>query len=221
MPNTPITNIAHLLDLTAYAGDFDGDYDMDAVHRDYADAVQAALPEGAYLYGNGEVVADVEIADQVRELDFKEIADSIDAAPIFERHDRVIALLDEVEAATAAEDEIRLRRVNAISAAKDSGRFTVEEIAEKAHITRDGVYKLLARHPRVVVLANPEQATYLVDTVERISNGILLSADGATVYPTDDALGALADLDEHDDGHFDGRAIWIGGTDYPVTRTRP
>jgi len=97
---TQITNIAHKLDLTDYAGDFIDDYDM---------------------------------------------AERIDVAAIFERHDRTAQLLPAVVAATQAVALAERQRIVAIRAAKDSGRFTVDEIARTAGITRDGVYKMLNR----------------------------------------------------------------------------
>lgn len=85
---TQITNIAHLLDLTAYAGEFIDDYDMDAVHADYVAAINAEiLPESVTVYANGDVIADIETADAAREIDWKTVADDVNAAPIFKRHD--------------------------------------------------------------------------------------------------------------------------------------
>jgi hypothetical protein len=84
---TQITNIAHLLDLADYAGDFLADYDMDAIRSDFIDEIQARLPSGVTLLGNGEVIADIDVDDQARELDWDEILEDIDVAPIFERHD--------------------------------------------------------------------------------------------------------------------------------------
>mgnify|MGYP001559894208 CR=1 FL=1 len=88
MTTTQITNITHLLDLTAYAGDFIADYDMDAVHTDYVSMLNCDLPVGIDLYANGDVIAQVELADQARDIDWKAFVDDRDAAPIFERHDR-------------------------------------------------------------------------------------------------------------------------------------
>lgn len=85
---TQIANIGHLLDLADYAGDLLADYDMDEVRSDYVDEIQARLPQGVTLLGNGEVIADVDVAEQARELDWDGILEDIDVAPVFERHDK-------------------------------------------------------------------------------------------------------------------------------------
>jgi DNA-binding phage protein len=54
-------------------------------------------------------------------------------------------LLGNVTRATATVKAAERNRVAAVRAAKDSGQFTVEQIAEAAGITRDAVYKMLAR----------------------------------------------------------------------------
>jgi len=88
MTTTQITNIAELLDLTAYAGDYLDDYDMDAVRVDYVAAINdRILLDGVTVYVNGDVIADVETADDARDIDWKSLADAIDASAIFERHD--------------------------------------------------------------------------------------------------------------------------------------
>lgn len=84
---TQITNIADKLDLTAYAGDFIDDYDMDAVYGDYIAAIDRELPDGITLCANGDVIAEVEVADQAREIDWDAITDGIDVVPIFQEHD--------------------------------------------------------------------------------------------------------------------------------------
>lgn len=54
-------------------------------------------------------------------------------------------LLANVTRATAAAKAAERKRVEAIRAAKESREYTVEQIAEAADLTRDGVYKMLAR----------------------------------------------------------------------------
>lgn len=88
MTTTQITNIAAKLDLTAYAGDFIADYDMDAVHADYVSLLNCDLPDGITLCANGDVIAEVELADQARDIDWHDLTNELDVAPIFERHDR-------------------------------------------------------------------------------------------------------------------------------------
>jgi hypothetical protein len=85
---TPITNIADLLDLTNYAGDFLADYDMDAIRSEYVAAIAAAAGDGIHVYANGDVIADLDRADNARDLDWRELTERIDVAAIFERHDR-------------------------------------------------------------------------------------------------------------------------------------
>jgi hypothetical protein len=88
MTTTQITNIAQYLDLTAYAGDFVEDYDMDAVHADYVSLINCDLPDGITLCRNGDVIAEVELADQAREIDWSDLTNERNVEPIFERHQR-------------------------------------------------------------------------------------------------------------------------------------
>lgn len=85
---TPITNIGHLLDLTGYAGDFEADYDMGAVHADYLTAINDITAPGITIHASGEVFAEVgEPAHIARNADWHALLSQIDVAPIFERHD--------------------------------------------------------------------------------------------------------------------------------------
>jgi|GEM_PF-564703 len=88
MTSTPITNIADLFDLSAYAGDFIGDYDMPAVTRAYISAIGDLAPDGVLVFANGDVIAELDVADEARHINWKELADSIDVAPIFRAHER-------------------------------------------------------------------------------------------------------------------------------------
>lgn len=99
MTTTQITNISHLLDLDAYAGDFLTDYDMDAVRADYLAQLNHDIPDGIVVYTNGDVIAEIKLAGVARQLDWRLLADGIDAAPIFERHD-VTSRIREVPSAT-------------------------------------------------------------------------------------------------------------------------
>jgi hypothetical protein len=87
---TQITNIAHLLDLTDYAGDFLADYDMDAVHEEYLDKINEGLEHGIVVLRNGDVIADVDLADEAREIDWKESLDGLSVDDIFERNTRKV-----------------------------------------------------------------------------------------------------------------------------------
>lgn len=157
-----ITNIAAKLDLTAYAGDFVDDYDMDAVHADYVSALNCELPVGITLYANGDVIAEVEFADKAREIDWDDLTNRVPADGIFERHD------------------------------KTAQRFTA-------------------------ILGGQEQAFWLAGMGTVVGSGHRVDVEGATVTLTGAALAVLAELPADHDGHYDGKHIWIGGTEYAVT----
>ena len=65
------------------------------------------------------------------------------------------------------------------------------------------------------------QADYLISSLRACdaSAGSHIADDGRTVFLTSQALGVLAEFNEHADGHFDGQHVWIGGTEYAVTAT--
>ncbi len=91
-------------------------------------------------------------------------------------------------------------------------------------IDHDAFWAIVARHDTTqaaapsVDLASAERAQWLVSMPELAGNGHRLTTVGTAVELTDDALDVLADLNEDNDGHFDGTHIWIGGTEYAVTR---
>lgn len=87
MTTTQITNIAHLLDLDDYAGDYIDDYDMDAVRSDFVDQLNWDVIDDITILANGDVVAHIDAADDARAFDWKAFVDSHDPAPHFERHD--------------------------------------------------------------------------------------------------------------------------------------
>jgi len=100
MTTTQLGNIADLLDLNDYVGEFVDHYDMDAVHADYAAAVQDLLPDGVTLLGNGDVLAECDMRgnslvdwssvpqDYTRAIDWETLTERIDLDAILERHDR-------------------------------------------------------------------------------------------------------------------------------------
>lgn len=63
-----------------------------------------------------------------------------------------------------------------------------------------------------------EQAYYIADSVslDGIGRGRVsgVGEDEVTISP--EGLAKLAALDEYADGHFDGRYVWIGGSEYTV-----
>jgi len=89
---TRITNIARELDLTAYVGEFIGDYDMPAVYVEYVYQLNCDIPDWVTVYGNGDVIADADHADQAREIDWyavlKTFSESGQLDRILQRHDR-------------------------------------------------------------------------------------------------------------------------------------
>jgi hypothetical protein len=165
---TQITNIAAKLDLTAYAGDFVADFDMDAVHADYVQLLNDDLAAAGYrsvqILTNGDVIAELDEADKARDIDWDDLTNERVVEDIFERHD--------------------VTKLNAPS----------------------------------VNLLSAERAEWLANLSDFRANGISLVTRGSAVELTNDALERLADLDEDSDGHFDGTHIWVGGTEYAVTR---
>jgi hypothetical protein len=59
------------------------------------------------------------------------------------------------------------------------------------------------------------QADYIAASVTR---GVIIDIDeaGAEVTVSSECLDELAALPSDADGHFDGRHVWIGGTEYEV-----
>jgi hypothetical protein len=62
-------------------------FDMDAVHADYMHEINTRVPVGVAVAANGMVFAVVDVAEEAREIDWQAIADDIDVAAIFQRHD--------------------------------------------------------------------------------------------------------------------------------------
>lgn len=84
---TQITNIDRLLDLNDYVNEFVDDYNMDAVHRDYVRAIEDAAPDGITICLNGDVIAELGVAEIARDIDWEEIVGNIDIDKILERHE--------------------------------------------------------------------------------------------------------------------------------------
>jgi hypothetical protein len=70
-----------------------------------------------------------------------------------------------------------------------------------------------------VILPN-EQADFLAETlapnVRKAADREALTDDHAALRLTARHLDLLEALSEEEDGHYDGRHIWIGGTEWPV-----
>ena len=71
-----------------YYGDHVDDYDHDAIRSDYRDAIQELLPAGVVLALNGQVFAELDVADEARQIDWRKIAEEVDFDAIVARHDR-------------------------------------------------------------------------------------------------------------------------------------
>lgn len=70
-------------------------------------------------------------------------------------------------------------------------------------------------HP-TVTFSSREQAAFIAEMPQLAGNGHRLHVNDATVALTPGALDVLADLDDDNDGHFDGTHVWVGGTEYLV-----
>lgn len=92
MTTTTEVGTTDILDVPGeYYGDFADDYDHDAIRSDYRDAINELLPEGVYLALNGAVIAEIDVADEARAIDWNAIAEEIDFDAIIQRHDRTEA----------------------------------------------------------------------------------------------------------------------------------
>ena len=92
MTTTTEVGTTDILDVPpAYFGEFADDYDHDAIRSDYQDAINELLPEGVHLALNGAVIAELDVADEARAIDWNEIARLIDFDAIIQRHDRTEA----------------------------------------------------------------------------------------------------------------------------------
>lgn len=71
-----------------------------------------------------------------------------------------------------------------------------------------------------VTLATTDQAQALA-AMPQLAAGRRPDVSGTTVTIDADALNVLAELPDDNDGHYDGRYIWISGAEYPVIQERP
>lgn len=85
---TQVTDIPELLDLSSYTADHTSEYDLDAVRRDYADALSRAAGPGVHVAVNGCVYATEAAAARARAVDWQALAGSVDVDAILERHER-------------------------------------------------------------------------------------------------------------------------------------
>ena len=71
-----------------YFGDYAGDFDMDAINAEVLDELNALLPDGVTIAANGMIFAEIDLADQAREIDFRDLLDQIDVATIANAHEK-------------------------------------------------------------------------------------------------------------------------------------
>ena len=116
---TQIASIREILDLTAIYNGYEDDYNAAGVLNDYLKALQAAaqaIAPSVTIHLNGLVIASIEDADAAREIDFRELADSIDITPILAAHEiQVIDRDDIIKALRAADIEFTVEHSRTIN----------------------------------------------------------------------------------------------------------
>ena len=70
-----------------FYGDYAGDFDTDAINAEILTKLNAMLPDGVTIAANGMIFAEVEMADEAREIDYREVLDQIDVDAIMIKHE--------------------------------------------------------------------------------------------------------------------------------------
>ena len=70
-----------------YFGDYAADYDIDAINDAVCDALNELLPEGITIARNSMIFADIDMADEARDLDFAELLEQVDVDAIVQKHE--------------------------------------------------------------------------------------------------------------------------------------
>ena len=70
-----------------FYGDYAGDFDTDAINAEILTKLNAMLPDGVTIAANGMIFAEVEMADEAREIDWRELLDQIDVDAIMIKHE--------------------------------------------------------------------------------------------------------------------------------------
>ena len=70
-----------------YYGDFAADYDTAAIDAAVLAQLNAKVPAGVTIAADGSVYAEVEVADEAREIDWRELLDQIDVDAIAVAHE--------------------------------------------------------------------------------------------------------------------------------------
>ena len=86
MTTTQIGTFDYTIPAEFYGG-YAGHFDTDAINDEVLDELNAMLPRGVTVARNGMIFAEVEMADEAREIDFAELLDAIDVATIANAHD--------------------------------------------------------------------------------------------------------------------------------------
>jgi hypothetical protein len=78
----------------AWFGDHHADFDHDGIRQEYLAALNVQLPAGVTLHANGDVIAEVDAADQARDLVLGDLEDQTNFVAIAQRHTILDALND-------------------------------------------------------------------------------------------------------------------------------
>ena len=70
-----------------YYGDFAHEYDTEAIDAEVLAQLNILTPEGVSVAANGMVFATIEVADEAREIDWRELLDQIDVDAIMIKHE--------------------------------------------------------------------------------------------------------------------------------------
>ena len=86
MTTTQIRTIDYRVPVEYY-GDFAADYDTAAIDAAVLAQLNAKVPAGVTIAADGSVYAEVEVADEAREIDWRELLDQIDFDAIAVAHE--------------------------------------------------------------------------------------------------------------------------------------
>lgn len=87
MTTTTVTTYDYRVPAEYYGDQFDR-IDTAAVDADVLDALNDLLPEGIRLAANGDVIADVDMADEAREIDWAELVANVAIDDVIAEHTR-------------------------------------------------------------------------------------------------------------------------------------
>ena len=70
-----------------FYGDFASDFDTVAINAEVLAKLNALLPDGVTIAANGMIFAEAEVADEAREIDYREVLDQIEVDAIIIKHE--------------------------------------------------------------------------------------------------------------------------------------